>query len=87
MLDYLITFICGVYVGTLYDCKPVISYMSAFIQSLVPPKQKTPDSTDKDETDTPVSPKQRENRAHSYPVIDTTKKNVKERKSTFWNMF
>ena len=36
MLDYLIIFFCGVYVGTHYECRPAFFYLSTFIKTLAP---------------------------------------------------
>ena len=36
MLDYLIIFFCGVYVGTYYECRPAFFYLSTFIKTLAP---------------------------------------------------
>lgn len=36
MLDYLIVFFGGIYVGTYYECRPLFSYLSTFIKTLAP---------------------------------------------------
>ena len=51
MWQFLMGFGCGIYVGTIYDCKPTVSFISECIKNNVPkdalPKKK--DDTKKKE--------------------------------------
>lgn len=56
MFDYIIIFISGIYVGTYYDCKPVIFYITSFVKSAFPKIEERKDNLDQDEIEmSPIS--------------------------------